>query len=187
MRIAAAALALLAAGCGSLRPAAPRGGIPCRNVEAVDFRNSVLEIAHRGKVLIADGVGYASDAGEGGDSRDWRVALLEDRVLRPAPGVAVRLVRLEASHLTGSGEWGHVLVFRCRDGRLERIVDERFLHGVDVHRVNDGILRFAYGEWGEGDPTCAPSTERVDTWRWDRERGTYRRIDSTLRRRRNFD
>jgi hypothetical protein len=178
---------ILASGCGSLRPAAIRGGIPCRDAEGIDFRNAVVEVAPLGAVRLESGVGYASDAGEGGASRDWRLTLHEELVLRPAPGTVVRLVRLEASHLTGSGEWEHVLAFRCRDGVLERILDERFLYGVDVHRVNDGILRFTYGEWREKDPMCLPSADRVDTYRWDREKGTYRRIDSTLRRRQNFD
>jgi hypothetical protein len=54
----------------------------------------------------------------------------------------LRLIRINANHVSGSGAWDHVFIYHCRSGDLLRIFEERFLYGVEIQKSSDDELVF---------------------------------------------
>lgn len=178
--------ALTASGCTNPR-SMTKSDIRCDSIEGLDINNMEMRLQSRGVVKLIDGTGYASDAGDDGISKDWLVTVVQDDLLRPSPGAAFRLVRVNASHITGSGEWDHVTILACNGKRIKAIFDERYLYGAEVSIVNDAIFRVAYAERKEGDPMCCAASDRIATYRWNADKGSYLLIDNTIRKRPNYD
>jgi hypothetical protein len=177
---------LTACGCMASRPMA-KPDVRCDSVEGIDIGNMEMRLRSRGVVKLVDGAGYASDAGEGGLSKDWLVTVVQDNILRPSPSDVFRLVRVSASHISGSGEWDHVMIYACEGKRLKTVFDERYLYGAEVGIVNDAIFRIAYAERKAGDPMCCAASDRIVTYRWNRDQRAYLPIDNTMRTRPNYD
>ena len=152
----------------------------CEDIVSIDFRNLTIDIPWRGAVQLEDGVGFSSDAGEGGESKDWEIRLVRDEILRPADGKALRLIILNASHLTGSGAWDHVFVFGCVGGKVVQLFHERFLYGVHIAKIIDAEWIFISGEWLDKDPMCCPSNDRISRYRWSTKENTFKVVSSAI-------
>src|SRR5512135_3675810 len=106
-------LALLAAigACALVSQATASGQVPCDDVTLVDIQGMSVEIPGRGTVQLDHGAGFLSETGPADASPNWKITLVQDEVLRPAPLVSLRLVRFNANHVTGSGAWDHVFIY----------------------------------------------------------------------------
>jgi hypothetical protein len=155
---------------------------PCRgnDITAVDFTNMKIALPDLwGKVQLSQGVGYKSEAGLD-ESKDWKITIEQDEILRPSPSVTLRLLRVTCNHLTGSGAWDDVLIYCCRNGRLVRVFHDIFHYGVRIQKPTAFELLFEYGEWTKNDPHCCPSMERVSIYRWNEKIGTYTLVKSSV-------
>lgn len=166
--------------CGPPSHSAASGQVQCNEVTSVDFQSLSIKIRDREMVQMDHGTGFSSDAGIDGKSRDWKITLVQDDILRPAAALTLRLVRFEANHITGSGAWDHVSIYQCREGELVRVFEERYLYGVEIQRVNDDELLFISGEWMKGDPMCCPSKEKRSAYKWDSKSKKYILIGDSI-------
>lgn len=172
--------------CNPLSHGFIRADGSCTHVERIDFKNGSIRIASLGNVRFVDGTGHASGDDEGGAAGDRRVAVVRDRLLRPAPSAALRMVVFRANRPADGEEWEAVAVYACKDRETRTIFEERYSHGVEVKVMTDALLRFTHAERNEDDPTCCTSVERVSTYRWDPGKETYLLIDNTARNRKNY-
>jgi hypothetical protein len=153
----------------------------CEDIVSIDFKNLRVDIPMRGIVQLENGIAFSSDAGEDDESKDWEIRLVRDEILRPEAGKALRLIKLNANHLIGSGAWDHVFIFSCVEGQIVRLFHERFLYGVHIEKITDAELIFISGEWMNKDPMCCPSKERISTYRWSTEENTFIEVNSVFR------
>ncbi len=173
LAIAGSATAM-AASAGDTAPS------PCHNLKAVDFANMKLDLPGWGTVKLSKGIGYTSEDPDFSESKDWKITIEQDEILRPPPSTTLRLLRVTCNHLTGSGAWDHVLIYCCREGKLVRIFQERFHYGVKIQKPEPSELLFEYGEWTKDDPHCCPSLERVSIYRWNESAQTYNLVKSSV-------
>jgi len=152
---------------------------PCHDLKAVDFANMKLDIPGWGEVKLSDGVGYASEDPDFSESKDWKIIIGQDDIIRPSLSVTIRLLIVNCNHLTGSGAWDHVLIYCCRKGKLVRIFQECLPSGVRIQKANDE-LTFTYAEWTKADPHCCPSLERISKYRWNQGAKTYILVKSSV-------
>jgi hypothetical protein len=145
--------------------------ILCKDIKTIEFRNFRMAVPDRGVVQFKNGTALSSD---GEEKSDWKINLIQDEVFHPSVGAEVRLLRITSNHLTGSGSWDHVFIYRCREGNLERIFQEEYLFGVKINKISAGELLFISGEWTVNDPMCCPSKESLSTYSWDNKVGTYK-------------
>jgi len=160
--------------------AAANEQVRCDDVTSIDVKNMSIEFPARGKVQMNDGTGFSSDAGVDGESRDWKITLIQDVILRPTTSVILRLVRFNADHITGSGAWDHVFIYKCRNGNFVRLFEESHLYGTKIQRLADDEITFVSGEWVKGDPTCCPSKEKQSTYKWDTKSMRYILIEESI-------
>jgi len=153
----------------------------CDEIVSIDSKNLRIEMPNGLAVQLENGAAFHSDSGENGGSRDWEMNLVQDELIRLAPGQVLRLMRLFDNHLTGSGTWDHVFVFQCVGGRIVPIFRKSFLYGVKIKEITDAELIFASGEWMTGDAMCCPSKQRISTYVWNPKDSTYRLVRSVLR------
>ncbi len=153
----------------------------CNEIVSIDSKNLRIEMPNGGAVQLKNGTAFSSDAGEGGESKDWEINLVQDEIIRPIPGQALRLIKLFSNHLTGSGAWDHVFIFRCVKGKVVRVFQKSFLYGVKIQKITDAELIFTSGEWMKGDPMCCPSKETISTYRWSPKDGIFKVVRSVLR------
>src|SRR5881396_3868501 len=77
----------------------------CDEIVSIDSRNFRFQMPNGSSVQLKNGAAFLSDAREEGESKDWEVKLVQDEIIHPRPGQALRLMRLSSNHLTGSGSW----------------------------------------------------------------------------------
>lgn len=152
----------------------------CNKITDLDFANMLLNVPrqgqiqfHEGKSLILDGLG----------NKNWECTITKDLLFSPKPSMNLRLIVITCNHLSGSGAWDNVLIYCCRNGKLVRIFQERFLYGARISKLKEDHFSLISGEWLKGDPMCCPSKERLSTYQWDEKEQTFIRINSKLRSR----
>jgi len=97
-------LAVLVAAIAWCQPGAK--AVRCDDVTRLDFKNLVVRTAgfsfafHNGFALNSDDP-LAEKVDE--EKPDWKAEIETDKVIRPAPGVVVRLLVIHDVHQTGSG------------------------------------------------------------------------------------
>ena len=116
-----------------------------------------IEIPDRGKVIFNNGIGYSSD---GISSKDWEHEIKDNLIIKQGNN-GYRLIIIESKHITGSGLWGNILIYKCHNNINTVIYSKSFLGGIIVTVGKGGELLLRSREWGVGDPECCPSKERI--------------------------
>jgi len=115
-------LAVLVAAIAWCQPGAK--AVRCDDVTRLDFKNLVVRTAgfsfafHNGFALNSDDP-LAEKVDE--EKPDWKAEIETDKVIRPAPGVVVRLLVIHDVHQTGSGRRYYATGLRCVAGKLEEV------------------------------------------------------------------
>jgi hypothetical protein len=153
---------------------------PGNDITVVDFANMKLFLPDQGmKVQLKRGIGYLSEDPYARGSKDWKIAIAQDEILRPSSATTLRLLRVECDHLTGSGSWDYVFIYGSDKGGLVRIFQKNFVYGVKINVPKASDLLFTSGEWSKNDPRCCPSVVRVSRYRWNKQAGTYLLLESS--------
>ena len=153
----------------------------CNEIESIDPENLRVEMPDGIAVQLKNGAAFHSDTVESGGSEKWELSLVQDELIRPAPGQVLRLMKLFDNHLTGSGSWDNVFIFQCAGGKVVPVFRKSFLYGAKVQKITEAELIFTSGEWMTGDAMCCPSKERISTYQWTPKDVTYRLVRSVLR------
>ena len=171
--------------------AQPESQIVCNDVSRIDFSNGPLNLGGFGLFTFTNGKACGSEAvSSQQDSNcdctsgkcDWRMQIVRDTPLSPEPGISLRLLDVYEEHLTGSGAWGHLILFECQNGQLARIWDRRFMYGVKFTRKRNGF-DLESGYWLPNDPHCCPSRRQTEEFRWSHEKRRYIRTYTAILKR----
>jgi hypothetical protein len=86
-------------------------------------------------------------------------------VLRPEPGVAVRLVLVHLSHVRGSGA-SHILVgLRCVGGMAKEVFRlEQPMKRLEV--LSEELFEMVSLTWQASDARASPSQEQLEHYAW---------------------
>ncbi len=84
-----------------------------------------------------------------------------------------RLIVVDEDHMTGSGEWMHVLVLGCRAGKVTALFHDQFLYGVDVEKASADKLVLKFGSWVGSVAFCCPSMEEHQLYVWSKQAQKY--------------
>ncbi len=84
-----------------------------------------------------------------------------------------RLIVVDQDHMTGSGEWMHVLVLGCRAGKVTALFHDEFLYGVDVEEASTDKLVLKFGSWVGSVAFCCPSMEEHQVYVWSKQAQKY--------------
>lgn len=126
-----------------------------------------VSLPNRGEVNINNGIGYSSD---GGGAIDWEHTIKNNILLHGQYNY--RVIKIESSHKTGSGFWGHIIVANCIDNVQSIIFSKSFLGEVKVIVKDNNEIILKYGVWGQGDAECCPSNENISTYKFDNNTGS---------------
>lgn len=127
---------------------------------------------HNGVALVSDDPGAPPSA-----PPDWRIQLLTNRKLQPDPATWLRVVVLEADHLTGTGAWEFVLALNCDQGHLVRVF-QYSAEGVSLKHLDRETLQLYQALWKPEDPHCCPSSHLDLVYAWDPQQHRYRRASA---------
>jgi len=157
---------------------APKAG--CSSITNVDIQNGVVDwsgaklVFKHGWACTSEGLlpgqDPACDCATG--KCDWKMRVSEDQLLSPEPGRQLRLSIIEEDHLTGSGAWGRVLLYECRNHQLKKMMDQRYLYGVHFTPTRAGF-NLESGYWLPTDARCCPSRRQQERFRWDSAKHKY--------------
>jgi hypothetical protein len=153
----------------------------CSDVATADFANIIINVHEEGPVSLKNGKGYTPHIVVNGKDlgSEWEVTIEKNLLLRPAPGVALRLIDLNLTKLLGSGGWGYALIYECKDGKLQRVFKSaQHLYGVKLNKIDERTFTIVYGVWAKTDPTSTPSMVATDTYAWFASEGAFKRIES---------
>jgi hypothetical protein len=147
------------------------------SVETLDVRNVTLRTAGR-TFAFRDGVAYGFELPPEARKRekaelgsevqpDFEARIEQDEVLRPAPGVAVRLFLIHDSHLTGSGWRYYATAVRCGNGKLVEVFHEDGLtlkvevqgQQIRTSRLSSGRRLWRSYWWNAADSRYVQATE----------------------------
>jgi hypothetical protein len=131
-------------------------------------------------IQLRNGTAFSSETGKSGASKDGEIALVQDEALHPMPARDLRLIKLTRSHLTGSGSWDDIYIFRCVEGKVTQLFQKSFLHGVKIDKSSDVELTLTSCEWMNNDARGCPSKERIATYQRSAKDGTFKEIRSIL-------
>lgn len=157
------------------------GAQTCSSIKQFNFRNSQIPIAaqYAGGVRsgpelfrLQDGAGFVSDDPDNPQSHDWSLDLLTDRLEHPDPATWVRVVVVDKSHLTGTGDWHYVMAFGCKDGFLTSLFQVGH-EGLMLQHVTDQTLELYEMIWDKGDAHCCPSRHMDLIYKWSPQRHRY--------------
>jgi len=134
--------------------------LPCRDPTSV-LREAVFTLdigtahLHDGKDCLA----------KPGFSCDWSVTLRRTEEW----GVHQRflLVEIDADHVSGTGQWESVFVYRCQGDTYVSVFSNRFLYGAKVELGANSDFWLTTGVWRRNDPTCCPSVEQRRHYVWN--------------------
>ena len=165
--------------------------VVCDDVSTIDLNNGVLDLGGLGSLTFRDGRACGSEEVSiqqdrncacGSGKCDWEMQISQDIHLMPEPGMLFRLLNVSEEHLTGSGAWGHVLLFECRHGQLNKVMDRQYLYGVNVTATaNSFELESNY--WLPSDARCCPSRKQRESYRWRSKQHRYIRTQRVVLRR----
>jgi hypothetical protein len=159
------------------------GRPPCTDIARVDFRNIAINVPEEGLVKLKNGKGYTPPIDQDGKNlgSEWEVTIESDFLLSPQPGVALRLINLNANHLLGSGGWGYALLYACKDGHVRRVFQSiGHLYGVTLKKINETKFTIRYGVYKQHDGLCCPSMQSTDTYAWYSAEGEFKRTKCVI-------
>ena len=155
-----------------LAPLPVLAGESCVNIKSVDFGNHVFATPD-GTLTLRGGLYEEKHLPD--PTVEWRSEIEADFLMVPAPFLTIRVIKVYRNHLTGSGAYGYVFGFRCKNGRIQTVFTATpRLYGPRVEKVSEGELQLRFGEWASSDPTCCPSRVTTQIYRWN---GARQRFD----------
>jgi hypothetical protein len=174
------------AGRGQLNPY-----VACDDVSTIDFNNGALDLGGFGMLTFKGGRACGNEEVSihqdrncpcGSGKCDWEMRISEDTLLEPEPSRTFRLLNVFEKHLTGSGAWGHLLLFECRNGQLEKVMDKQYLYGLSLTPTAEGFdLESNY--YLPKDARRCPSRKQKETYGWSSSQHKYVRIRRTVLKR----
>jgi hypothetical protein len=155
---------------------------PCIDVTRFDFKNVELRIGGQAdgsrqperSIRLRNGVGFISDSPASLESRDWKITLKVNRVVRPDASTWAKVIVLDQNHLAGTGDWRHVLVYSCANGSLVRLF-QYASEGMALEHTDGRTIRLYRAQWKSSDAHCCPSQHLELTYEWDVLEHRYRR------------
>jgi hypothetical protein len=142
----------------------------CSDIANVDFRNSKVTVPQEGEYRFRNGVFDELERPSG--LVDWHFEIVSDKIVRPDPHTAVRLIQISGDHVRGTGTHNSVIGFRCSDGFVKDIFQQTG-EGLAIQSASSEGLQLRVPVWKKGDGHCCPSAEK-DTWfTWNAHSGTY--------------
>lgn len=149
--------------------------LPCRDPAPV-LRESTFNLSigtahlHEGKDCVT----------EPGFPCEWSVNL--ETAEQWGPGGQFLLVKINTAHLSGSGAWDSVFVYRCQGEHYAPVFSSRFLYGAKVELGTKSDFWLTAGVWQRNDPMCCPSSERGRHYVWRASQARFVVTESTVRK-----
>ena len=150
----------------------------CTDISRIDLRNATIPLEDAGLFKLVDGKGCTSDAVPG--KCDWKQTLTMDRMLYPDKANALRLIKVNSTHVTGSGAWDYVLVLKCLGGQMMTVFQRQYPYGAKLEFAENGVLKIESGHWLRDDAECCPSKKRIESLNWNGERSSFELSDTDL-------
>ncbi len=138
----------------------------CLDIAKVDFKNQSID-----NLQFKNGVFEEKD--ELG-KMEWEHKITDDFVMTPETSQIIRFIKINSNHLSGSGAWDRLIGFRCANGSVNKIFDQKGLYGIKVEKRGDKQLSLTTREWGKNDPVCCPSQQKVSLLQWDPKEQTFK-------------
>jgi len=108
---------------------------------------------------------------------EWYVQLYEDIILRPAPGVTLRLINLDTDHVGGVGDLGYALMYECKGGGLKLVFHtEGDDASITLKKINDRTFTLGRAVYRKNDAECCPSMQATDTYVWSAKDHTFKKV-----------
>jgi hypothetical protein len=151
------------------------------NVFAVDLSCDDLFKLDAGKIVEALSKDeYHNRLGchpsEGAAGCDWVTELKEDQKLQPNH----RLIVTNADHKKGTAAWDHLAVFTCSKGIAKVVFQKEYLYGVSIKENSQRRLSIEFGKWKEKDPMCCPSNTQAESYLWNTEHDSLKKVESSI-------
>jgi hypothetical protein len=146
--------------------------VSCPEIGKIDFKNAAIRVNRYEIVKFAGGRACTSD-GTDINKCDWAWTIREDRRLNPESGRQLRMLILNADHRTGSGTWDYVTIFTCKNGKVESLLENRYLFGGKVRILNDRQFVVTSAHWRKGDAECCPSRRKQEFFTWSPKDQNY--------------
>ena len=138
----------------------------CADIAKIDFKNTVIEDGQFGTLQFKNGI-FESKEDPENKGADWEHNITEDFILRPESSQTIRFININSSHLTGSGAWDSLIGFKCVDGNINKVFDQKRLYGIKVEKFGEKQFSLTVNDWVKSDPTCCPSQEKVSIFQWN--------------------
>ncbi len=159
-------------------------GLPeCGDITKLDFKNMTLTVPDQGPVTLKNGEGEITGMVDGvQEGPQWYVEILNDIILKPAPGVTCRLINLDTDHLDGVGDLGYALMYECEGGTLKLVFQtEGYDSGIEIKKINDRTFTLGRAVYRKSDPECCPTMQATDTYVWSPKQHTFKRVKTVER------
>lgn len=142
----------------------------CSDIVKIDFKNRVIKDSQFGDLAFKNGVFEQKDDLGG---TDWEHKIVDDFTLTPETSEVIRFIKISSNHLSGSGAWDRLIGFRCGNGGIEKVFDQRGLYGIKVQKIGNDQLSLTIGEWTKNDPVCCPSQQKASLFQWNTQEHTF--------------
>ena len=141
-------------------------GTTCTNITKIDLKNTVIDDEQFGALQFKNGIFESTEDPEN-KSADWEHKITDDFMLKPESSQVVRFIKINSNHLTGSGAWDRLVGFKCGDGNINKVFDQKSLYGIKVEKLGEKRFSLTVGEWAKNDPMCCPSQEKISIFQWN--------------------
>jgi hypothetical protein len=135
------------------------------DVTAVDFKNRSVD-TNRGRIDFKNGSYTQNDKYLG--KPEWFFTLLVESRLYTFGKDTVRIVNIEADHLSGSGSWSVALGFVCSGNQIKKVIEQWSLRSPII--VQNGNT-LSVTVWNEYRGAAQPQGKRIKTFEW--KAGTF--------------
>ncbi len=157
------------------------GPPPCGDITKIDLKNMTLTVPDQGPVTLKNGKGEIHGEILNGvdEGPQWYVALDDDIILRPEPGLTFRLIDLWFVHLDGAGELGHALMYECEGGSLHLVFQAgEYENAIDLKKINERTFTLGRAVYLKTDCDANPSMQATDTYVWSPKEHTFKRVET---------
>ena len=135
------------------------------DVAAADFKNRSVD-TNRGRIDFKDGSYTQNDEHLG--KPEWLFTLSAKSPLFTFGKDTVRIINIEADHLSGSGSWSLALGFVCSGNQVKKVLEQWSLRSPVIVQ-NGNTLSITI--WNEYQGTAPPQGKKTKTFEW--KAGTF--------------
>ena len=155
-------------------PILPTRDAKCSDFATLDVKN--MTVKSLGRVFVfRRGKAYNFDLPEyEANKPDWEATIEKDTTVSPAPGVAVRFLLINDSHLTGSGWQFYLIGLRCAPSnsatgaaQLQNVFEVRAMSLSVKELDNDGIIFTTH-------PIYRKPATKYFSYKWDVDSATFK-------------